>query len=471
MKSNVLHIIWIMFSLVACIGERSTGDGDEFLGTRGKIDVEILVREADEHDFVRTVRFVVFDDASVTPTLDINELVTLGEGERDATRFKTTLDVKTNPDKMLVVIVNEPQVMTNTLDAVIFPEQLEEILFQMNDAFGFDHVQPLMSGIPMSGVKRKIVVEKNVSANEVITIERVVARVELWLKKTDEIVFARLSTSMNSRVFLENTYGRGYLVTGTETDRTRFQTGLDIENNFGYMQIPSSGFEHVVWNYRGVNVLELSNSPQLICVFYTPERTYEVSDDRNKLFLDIRGITSPDGERGTRTALTEFTPKGGGTPRVLTEIRRNNVYRIIGTVKEKTVQFEQAVLPWTEAGQGTIIDPQYYLRVSRDVLHVGLAGDAVTISVETNYNRGDRGFPKGVRLGEISYYDKDNHPLEATAGGRDWLAVNMSGVDGDLSRNIEFIAKTSLNSVPAGYYALVEIKAGNLIKIIRVTRS
>ena len=76
MKSNVLHIIWIMFFLVACIGERSTGDGDEFLGTRGKIDVEILVREADEHDFVRTVRFVVFDDASVTPTLDINELVT-----------------------------------------------------------------------------------------------------------------------------------------------------------------------------------------------------------------------------------------------------------------------------------------------------------------------------------------------------------------------------------------------------------
>ena len=47
----------------------------------------------------------------------------------------------------------------------------------------------------------------------------------------------------------------------------------------------------------------------------------------------------------------------------------------------------------------------------------------------------------------------------------------MSGVEGDLSRNIEFIAKTSLNSVPAGYYALVEIKAGNLIKIIRVTRS
>lgn len=100
------------------------------------------------------------------------------------------------------------------------------MLFRMDDAFSFDHVQPLMFGIPMSGVKRKIVVEENVTANEKITIERAVARVELWLKKADEIAFARLSTSMNSRVLLENTYGKGYLVTGTEADKTRFQTGL-----------------------------------------------------------------------------------------------------------------------------------------------------------------------------------------------------------------------------------------------------
>ena len=420
MKSKMLHIVWILFFLVACIGERSEDGGGESLGSRGKIDVEILVRGADEHDFVRTVRFVVFDDASVSPTLDINELVALGDEERDATRFKTTLEVKTNPDKMLVVVVNEPQVMTSVLNAVIAPEQLEEMLFRMDDTFSFDHVQPLMSGIPMSGVKRKIVVEENVTTNEKITIERAVARVELWLKKADEIAFARLSTSMNSRVLLENTYGKGYLVTGTEADKTRFQTGLEIENNFGYIQTPTSGFEHVIWNYRDANVLELSDAPQRICMFYTPERTYEVADDRNKLFLDIRGLSSPEGERGIRTALTEFIPEGGSSPRVITEIRRNNI---------------------------------------------------VSISVETNYNRSDRGFPKGVRLGEISYYDKDDRPLETTAGGRDWLVVNMSGTDGDLSRNAEFIAKASLGSVPAGYYALVEIKAGNLIKIIRVTRS
>ena len=301
MKSNMLHIVWVLFFWVACIGERSEDGGRESLGSRGKIDVEILVRGADEHDFVRTVRFVVFDDASVSPTLDINEFVVLGDEERDATRFKTTLEVKTNPDKMLVVVVNEPQVMTSVLNAVIVPEQLEEMLFRMDDAFSFDHVQPLMFGIPMSGVKRKIVVEENVTANEKITIERAVARVELWLKKADEIAFARLSTSMNSRVLLENTYGKGYLVTGTEADKTRFQTGLEIENNFGYMQTPTSGFEHVVWNYRDANVLELSDAPRRICMFYTPERTYEVADDRNKLFLDIRGITSPDGERGSRT--------------------------------------------------------------------------------------------------------------------------------------------------------------------------
>ena len=54
MKSKMLHIVWILFFLVACIGERSEDGGGESLGSRGKIDVEILVRGADEHDFVRT---------------------------------------------------------------------------------------------------------------------------------------------------------------------------------------------------------------------------------------------------------------------------------------------------------------------------------------------------------------------------------------------------------------------------------
>ena len=223
--------------------------------------------------------------------------------------LKTTLEVKTNPDKMLVVVVNEPQVMTSVLNAVIAPEQLEEMLFRMDDTFSFDHVQPLMSGIPMSGVKRKIVVEENVTTNEKITIERAVARVELWLKKADEIAFARLSTSMNSRVLLENTYGRGYLVTGTEADKTRFQTGLEIENNFGYIQTPTSGFEHVIWNYRDANVLELSDA----------RNGYVCSTRRNELTrLPMTGIncfgytrTKFSGrERGIRTALTEFIPEG-----------------------------------------------------------------------------------------------------------------------------------------------------------------
>ena len=44
MKSKMLHIVWILFFLVACIGERSEDGGGESLGSRGKIDVEILVR-------------------------------------------------------------------------------------------------------------------------------------------------------------------------------------------------------------------------------------------------------------------------------------------------------------------------------------------------------------------------------------------------------------------------------------------
>lgn len=47
----------------------------------------------------------------------------------------------------------------------------------------------------------------------------------------------------------------------------------------------------------------------------------------------------------------------------------------------------------------------------------------------------------------------------------------MSGADGDLSRDVVFTTIRDLSDMAIGYYALVEVKAGNMIKKIRVTRS
>ncbi len=82
-KQNVTYRLDFVLLGGPASGERSE-DGGENLSVRGK-DRRGNTRTADEHDFVRTVRFVVLDDASVSPTLDINELVALGDEERDAT--------------------------------------------------------------------------------------------------------------------------------------------------------------------------------------------------------------------------------------------------------------------------------------------------------------------------------------------------------------------------------------------------
>ena len=469
MKNNILHIVFTLVLLVSCNSERSEKDEDMAGGTRGMMSIEVLVDGADEHDYVHTARFITFDDASVFPVIDINEVVAFDTKEQDAKKFGTTLEVSSNPDKMLVVVVNEPGTMTAALEAVTFPSELEDLIFQMGDAFNFNHTLPASSGLPMTGVKRKITVTEGNTTREKINLERGVARVELWLKKEDAVAFARLTNSF--RVLLEKTYTGGYLVAGTEADGTRFQTGADVENNFGRMLIPASDYEYVGWFYGASNPLELDDTKQLICAFYVPERTCSAPGDVDKLVLDIIGLSTPDGLRDSRTILSEFSPEGGGNMQALTEIRRNNVYRIVGIVKEKTVQFEHTVMPWSDAGQGIIIDPQYFLRVSRDNLYISNDGKSVIITTETNYDRTDRGFPKGIQLGTVSYYDKNGNLLAPSHVQSDWLQVAMSEVAGSLLQKLTFTVSGNLSSVDIGCYAVVEVKAGNLTKEVRVTRS
>lgn len=468
MKNIILYIVFAIVILVSCTSERSVKDTG-VLGTRGAMTVEVLVHGAEKHDYVRTARFITFDNASIFPAIDINEVATLDGQKQDAKKFSTTLDVSCNDDKMLVIVVNEPTTMTDALDAVTTPAELAEMIFLMNDAFNPNHTIPSSSGLPMSGVKRHIAVKKELTTREEIHIERGVARVELWLRKEKGVDFARVVST--TQVLLENSYAEGFLVVGTKADGTRFQTGADIENNFGRMLVPGSKYEFVGWFYNGSTPLELTETQQLICAFYTPERTCGAPGDADKLVLDIAGIEAPEGIRNANTVLSTFTPEGGGNPQALTEIRRNNVYRIMGVIQEKTVQFEHAIIPWIEAGQGIIIDPQYFLRVSRDNLYIGNDGKSVVITAETDYDRTDRGFPKGIQLGAIYYYDKNGNLLGASRGERDWLQVTMSDTNGELFQKLTFTSTRNLGANAIGYYALVEIKAGNITKKVRVTRS
>lgn len=97
-----------------------------------------------------------------------------------------------------------------------------------------------------------------------------------------------------------------FLVTGTELDGTRFQTGTDVENNFGRMLVPDNNYTFVGWNYGESAALELDGTPRLVCVFYTPERTCSAPGDADKLVLNMSGISSSDGDRGGQAVLRFF---------------------------------------------------------------------------------------------------------------------------------------------------------------------
>lgn len=118
------------------------------------MEVEVIAGEAGAHDLVHTVRFLVFDDASARPALDVNELVTLTPQEQEATAFRVVLEVNYNRDKLVAVVVNEPAALSPALGSVVSPSELEELEFRMADAFDDGHSEPLAAGLPMTGVKR-----------------------------------------------------------------------------------------------------------------------------------------------------------------------------------------------------------------------------------------------------------------------------------------------------------------------------
>ena len=136
-----------------------------------------------------------------------------------------------------------------------------------------------------------------------------------------------------------------------------------------------------------------------------------------------------------------------------------------------SAQFEHTVLPWSDAGQGVVIDPQYFLRVDRDRLHLPGSGDEEYVLARTDYDRDDRGFPRGIRIGRIRYYDNSGAPV---AGGDDgpfgWLAVTPGSPEGALEQRIRFAAGAAPEAAEQGCYATVEVRAGNLTRLIRIIR-
>lgn len=428
--------------------------------TKGFIEVEVTGKGAAADDYIRKVRLIVFDDASSFPKLDENKVFVMNDKDKDAKSMYIMLEVNRNRDKAVAVIVNEPLSVGGTLDAVTIPSDLEDIAFLMADAFNTNHTSPSSTGLPMTGITWDISVTMDNSGTNsakqvAVTVERAVARVELWLK-TDGDISAEVAAG--TKVTLSKSHDKGYLM------------GPDEKRGFGRMMYISGPAEEVSWVYSGPDPLDLTTARQMVSSFYVPERSCPAADDSDKPVLEIQGIECPDGNRNGRVVLSKAVPEGSPSEQPLKMLLRNNIYRITGTVKKQAVYFENEVVPWTGAGQGVIIDPQYYLRVSRDYLFISDRSGYSVITAETDYDRTDRGFPKGIVLGTTCYYDRDGIELSASAGDLfGWLIISVSGNSGDLTRVLLFNADKDTVTGSEGYYALVEVKAGNMTRVVRVT--
>mgnify|MGYP003623240272 CR=1 FL=1 len=450
---NLINLIMLMvagFIVTSCTIEQVVDSS----ATRATLSIEVVTNGAIEDDYLHKVRFITFDKASFSPHVDVNQVVLFDDYEKNATSFRTELEVSSNRDKMLVAIINEPDALTSQLNNVQTLVDLEDIDFQMADVFNANHTAPKSTGIPMTGTARGIsVAPENTASNPAqvsLTVYRSVARVELWLK-ADPGVAAYVDDL--TEVTLSKSYNKGFLMKP------------EPDYNFGQLQTVTPNTT-VEWTFTGTVSQSLNEDAQLVCSFYTPERTYMASDNSDKLVLDIKGVSSDQERRSTQAVLSEFST-GGGSSQTITRIERNNVYRIIGRLKTSFVEFEHNILPWKDMAEAVIIDPQYYLRISKDQINLpDKISESVSITAETNYNRNDRGYEPGIVIGKTYYYDStDNKQESGNLFG--WLETQKAG---SLISDIKFKATKDLVTTPRGCYAKVEIKAGNAVKMVKINR-
>ena len=458
---SLINIFIAALLLHSCSSEQAIDPVIGAGGTKGLMEIKILTDGALKDDHVHTARFITFDNASVFPTVDINERKEFDEEERDAKVFSAMLKVSCNADKLLVVILNEPDAISGVLNTLFLPSDLEEITYQMADIFNSNHTATVTKGIPMTGMVRSVsVTEENNSESTAepveLSVKRAIARVELWLRTESEIT-SEINTL--TTVTLSRSHSTGYLM------------DPDVASDFGHLPTVDDPSKEVTWQYASADPLELTDTPELICAFYTPERTCSVADDADKLVLDIKKIKTSGGDRHATITLSDFSNESGSVQNI-TEIRRNNVYKVAGYVKSNLVEFGQKVTPWTEVGQSIIIDPQYFLTVDRDDLYLPADGDETSIIAETNYDRidDDRGFPKGICLGTTRYYDSTGQLLDDGSNLSGWLVTLLNKPEGELVQEILFHISGVEHVDYNGCYATVEVKAGNLIKLIKVRR-
>lgn len=392
---KILNIVFVAIVMNSCASEGELDEnGTRNPGTKALMTVELL--EGGGEDLLNSVRFFVFDNASTShPTLDMNRLIQVEEGSKEAVKFNVTLEVSRNPDKMVVVIVNEPVQMSGTLEGINHPDALEDLSLSFAQILNANHTSLLATGIPMTGVAwagadhgRPVYdsqAEAETDANRLkMVIERAVARVDFRLEVTEEEAMTGYLAGQ-TKVTLANTYGQSYFVMGNEENGTRNNPTVP-SRNFGFLQTvdPSEftdpGKTRKTWDATVDEWLLYDPDPGAVntlyvCSFYTPERTSSAAGDADKLVLILEGIVKENTTTGGTFVISTLQNENNPTPQPFTEVLRNNVYQITGRVSKKGLEFTAQVLNWHDANIEVDIEKDAYLTVSEhDILIRNIAG-------------------------------------------------------------------------------------------------
>lgn len=346
MRKRLLHIIYLAFTALLFSCSSDVVDGLPLL-TRAQLSIGLVDNgEEDRQEEIKSIRFIVFSNASGDVKLNVNELIKLDTPGTATDITAQVLKVTPNDDMMVIVIANEPQGLASALSSVTSSSQLREINYDIATILDDDGEIVSTTGMPMTGVIRDISVASDQTKTVEMVIERAVARVDIFLEAIDGGAMTGY-TAGSTTVTLHNFTHGSYFVMGNEANGTRDNT--DPSKNYGKVKgnVPDSDLSTETWTASTSEMWAYSSATgaknrKLLSSFYVAERTFR-SDYSDRLAVSMANVLKgpPDVTGVTEKVIetiTKVDDKGTPVAQPFTEIRRNNVYQITARVGKIGIQ-------------------------------------------------------------------------------------------------------------------------------------
>lgn len=303
------------------------------LASKAIVRVDVSLPAFSNENYVSTLRFIVFDNATSTgmTEIDVNQITHVNQ---KSSRLQALLSVNCNSDIAIAAIINEPFALSAYLDNVTTIEQLEQIQYSFAHVFnenatGKNVAAPALL-LPMTGLKCGIEVtaanHSEATACQVsMHVDRAVAKVTFYVQCSTQVTNGTYVLGAGyTQLLLNHTADKGYLFAGTEEDLTRFQSTPSL--NYGIMQtIQPTALKTNRWTPS--SDISVTQTPQELISFYLPERTCQLDED--KLEFQLNNVFASDVDKNFNygSTLTRIRDRNG-IEQDFSLIRRNNEYVI-----------------------------------------------------------------------------------------------------------------------------------------------